>query len=121
MAEQLEANYEVIAETNKSITQKGEETDGEVSYPIEIGNAMLTFYIEEWIEILDLMREILKANERFINVEISSCKAFCSSGEATSRAIDRNSSILQRSSLIFSARSTILPNLPRSILGISVP
>ena len=47
MTEQLEANYEVIAETNKSITQKGEETDGEVSYPIEIGNAMLTFYIEE--------------------------------------------------------------------------
>jgi hypothetical protein len=63
MTEQFEPNYEVIAETSNYIAWKGEETDGEVSYHIEIGNAMLTFYTEEWIEMLDLMREILKANE----------------------------------------------------------
>ena len=63
MPEVFEPKYEVIAETSNYIVWKGEDPDGEVSYHVEIGNAMLTFYTEEWIELLELIRAVLAATK----------------------------------------------------------
>jgi len=60
MTELSEPKYEVVAETENIIVWKGEETDGEISYHLEVGNAMLTFYTEEWIEMLTLMKEVIQ-------------------------------------------------------------
>jgi len=64
MPEIFEPKYEVIAETNNYIAWKGEDPDSEVSYHIEVGNVMITFYTEEWIEMLDLMRNITKETNK---------------------------------------------------------
>ena len=62
MVNPTDQEFDVIAETEHCIIWKGEEVDGEVSYHIEVGNTMLTFYTEDWIEIIDLMQRTLKAN-----------------------------------------------------------
>jgi len=54
----MEQNFEVIAETANFLAWKGEDVDGEICYHLEIGNTMLTFYTEEWIELLDLLKQI---------------------------------------------------------------
>ena len=59
MVNPTDQKFEVIAETEHCIVWKGEEADGEVSYHIEVGNTMLTFYTEDWIEIIDLMKKTL--------------------------------------------------------------
>ena len=56
----MEQKYEVIAETPNYLVWKGEDIDSEVCYHLEVGNAMLTFYTEEWIEMLDLLKQVLK-------------------------------------------------------------
>ncbi len=56
----MEQKYEVIAETSNYLVWKGEDIDSEVCYHLEVGNAMLTFYTEEWIEMLDLLKQVLK-------------------------------------------------------------
>lgn len=63
MENSIDQQFDVIAETEHCIVWKGEEADGEVSYHIEIGNTMLTFYTEDWIEMLDLMQQTIKANK----------------------------------------------------------
>lgn len=60
MNQEMEQKYEVIAETSNFLAWKGEDVDGEVCYHLEIGNTMLTFYTEEWIEMLDLLKQIIK-------------------------------------------------------------
>ena len=64
MTQDLEQKYEVIAETTNLLAWKGEDADGEVCYHLEIGNTMLTFYTEEWIEMLDLLRQIVSHAEQ---------------------------------------------------------
>jgi hypothetical protein len=64
MSETMEQKYEVIAETSNYLVWKGEDIDSEVCYHLEVGNAMLTFYTEEWIEMLDLLKQILKDSEQ---------------------------------------------------------
>jgi len=64
MTDSLEYKMEVIAETDNLIAWKGEESDGEMAYHIEVGHTMLTFYTEEWLEVLELMRQILKNSEK---------------------------------------------------------
>jgi len=63
MVNPIEQKFDVIAETDHCIVWKGEEADSEVSYHIEVGNTMLTFYTEDWIEIIDLMKQTLKENK----------------------------------------------------------
>ena len=58
MNQVMEQNFEVIAETANFLAWKGEDVDGEICYHLEIGNTMLTFYTEEWIELLDLLKQI---------------------------------------------------------------
>jgi hypothetical protein len=64
MSETIEQKYEVIAETSNYLVWKGEDVDAEVCYHLEVGNAMLTFYTEEWIEMIDLIKQILKDSEQ---------------------------------------------------------
>jgi hypothetical protein len=64
MTQEMEQKYEVIAETTNFLSWKGEDVDGEICYHLEIGNAMLTFYTEEWIEMLDLIKQIIKDAEQ---------------------------------------------------------
>ena len=63
MTDTMEPKYEVIAETSNYLVWKGEDVDSEVCYHLEVGNAMLTFYTEEWIEMLDLLKQVLKDSE----------------------------------------------------------
>ena len=64
MSDTMEQKYEVIAETSNYLVWKGEDVDSEVCYHLEVGNAMLTFYTEEWIEMLDLLKQVLKDSEQ---------------------------------------------------------
>jgi hypothetical protein len=64
MTQDMEQKLEVIAETTNLIAWKGEDADGEVCYHIEIGNTMLTFYTEEWIEMLDLLKQITQQADK---------------------------------------------------------
>ncbi len=64
MTQEIEQKYEVIAETTNFLSWKGEDVDGEICYHLEIGNTMLTFYTEEWIEMLDLLKQIIKDAEQ---------------------------------------------------------
>lgn len=64
MTQEIEQKYEVIAETPNFLSWKGEDVDGEICYHLEIGNTMLTFYTEEWIEMLDLLKQIVKDAEQ---------------------------------------------------------
>jgi hypothetical protein len=64
MAQEIEQKYEVIAETTNFLAWKGEDVDGEICYHLEIGNTMLTFYTEEWIEMLDLLKQLIKDAEQ---------------------------------------------------------
>lgn len=64
MTQEMEQKYEVTAETTNFLAWKGEDVDGEICYHLEFGNTMLTFYMEEWIEMLDLLKQILKDAEQ---------------------------------------------------------
>jgi len=64
MSETIEQKYEVIAETPNYLVWRGEDVDGEVCYHLEVGNAMLTFYTEEWIEMIDLLKQVMKDSEQ---------------------------------------------------------
>lgn len=64
MSDTIEQKYEVIAETTNYLVWKGEDVDGEVCYHLEVGNAMLTFYTEEWIEMIDLLKQVMKDSEQ---------------------------------------------------------
>jgi hypothetical protein len=64
MTQEIEQKYEVIAETTNFLAWKGEDVDGEICYHLEIGNTMLTFYTEEWIEMLDLLKQLIKDAEQ---------------------------------------------------------
>lgn len=64
MSDTMEQKYEVIAETSNYLVWKGEDVDSEVCYHLEVGNAMLTFFTEEWIEMLDLLKQVMKDSEQ---------------------------------------------------------
>lgn len=55
-----EPKTEVIAETDSYLAWKAEEPDGETTYHLELNNVTLHFFQEEWTELMDLARELLK-------------------------------------------------------------
>jgi len=55
-----EPKTSVIAETENFLAWQAEEPD-ETTYHIDINNATVHFFKEEWDEFLDLMREVLKS------------------------------------------------------------
>jgi hypothetical protein len=55
-----EPTTEVIAETDSYLAWKAEEPDGETTYHLELNNVTLHFFKEEWDELLELARALLK-------------------------------------------------------------
>jgi len=47
-----------LSETNNFMVWKADEPDGETTYHIELNNVTLHFFIEEWEEFLELVRNI---------------------------------------------------------------
>ena len=58
--ETQEPTTDVIAETDNFMAWQAEEPDGETTYHLDIGNATLHFFQEEWDEFLKLARELLE-------------------------------------------------------------
>jgi hypothetical protein len=48
-----------IAETSNFMAWEAKEPDGEMTYHLELGQATVHFFQEEWEEFLDLMRELI--------------------------------------------------------------
>lgn len=59
------ANNEVptdtIAETENYIAWVSEDSDGEITYHVELNNLTLHFFREEWTEFLALIKEAAEA------------------------------------------------------------
>jgi hypothetical protein len=49
---------ETIAETDNYLAWRAEEPDGETTYHLELNNVTLHFFVEEWQEFLDLVRDL---------------------------------------------------------------
>jgi hypothetical protein len=49
---------ETIAETDNFMAWKAEEPDGETTYHIELNNVTVHFFEEEWVEFMQLMRNM---------------------------------------------------------------
>ena len=49
---------ETIAETDNFLAWKAEEPDGETTYHIELNNVTVHFFDEEWVEFLQLVRNL---------------------------------------------------------------
>ena len=58
MTEETEIKTSTLAETTNFIAWKAEEPDGEVTYHLELGTVTLHFFLEEWKELLDLVRSV---------------------------------------------------------------
>lgn len=51
---------DVIAETDNYLAWSANEPDGETTFHLELNNVTLHFFREEWDELLELMRSLLK-------------------------------------------------------------
>jgi hypothetical protein len=52
---------DVIAETDNYLAWSANEPDGETTYHLELNNVTLHFFREEWEELLELMRALVKS------------------------------------------------------------
>lgn len=52
---------DVIAETDNYLVWRADEPDGETTFHLELNNVTLHFFREEWEELLDLMRAVMKS------------------------------------------------------------
>jgi hypothetical protein len=55
---QNEPKTETIAETDNFLAWKAEEPDGETTYHIELNNVTVHFFEEEWVEFMQLVRNL---------------------------------------------------------------
>jgi len=55
---QNDPKTETIAETDNFLAWKAEEPDGETTYHIELNNVTVHFFDEEWVEFLQLVRNL---------------------------------------------------------------
>ncbi len=53
-----EPRTETLAETENFVAWKAEEPDCEVTYHIEMNNVTVHFFQEEWVEFLQLIKEL---------------------------------------------------------------
>ena len=53
-----EPTTETMAETDNFLAWKAEEPDGETTYHIELNNVTVHFFEEEWVEFLQLVRNL---------------------------------------------------------------
>lgn len=56
----MEPKTDVIAETDNYMAWKAEEPDGETTFHLELNNVTLHFFQEEWDELRELARLLLK-------------------------------------------------------------
>ena len=49
---------ETIAETDNFLAWKAEEPDGETTYHIELNNVTVHFFVEEWNEFMQLIKNL---------------------------------------------------------------
>jgi hypothetical protein len=54
-----EPKTQTIAETDNYLAWSADEPDGEKTYHLELNNVTLHFFSEEWVEFLDLARELV--------------------------------------------------------------
>lgn len=59
-----EPKTDTIAETDNYMAWRADEPDGETTYHLELNNVTLHFFREEWVEFLDLVRDLVKDNKR---------------------------------------------------------
>ncbi len=55
-----EPTVEIVAETEEFAVLMTRDEAGETIYHVELGNATLHFFGEEWDEFLDLMRQAMR-------------------------------------------------------------
>lgn len=55
-----EPTVEIVAETEEFAILMTRDEAGETIYHVELGNATLHFFGEEWDEFLDLMRQAMR-------------------------------------------------------------
>ncbi len=48
-----------LSETSNYMAWMADEPDGETTYHLELNNVTLHFFKEEWVEFLDLMRDLV--------------------------------------------------------------
>jgi hypothetical protein len=58
-----EPKTQTIAETENYLAWRADEPDGEVTYHLELNNVTLHFFVEEWTEFIDLVRELAKNSQ----------------------------------------------------------
>ncbi len=49
-----------LSETSNYMAWMADEPDGETTYHLELNNVTLHFFKEEWVEFLDLMRDLVR-------------------------------------------------------------
>ena len=54
-----EPQTSVMAETDNYLAWQADETEGEVTYHLELNNVTLHFFQEEWEEFLKLAKELV--------------------------------------------------------------
>ena len=58
-----ELKTQTISETDNYQAWSAQEPDGETTYHLELNNVTLHFFQEEWDELLELVRGIVKENK----------------------------------------------------------
>jgi len=53
-----EPKTKTLAETDNYLVWQAEEPDGETTYHLELNNVTLHFFTEEWVEFLDLIKNL---------------------------------------------------------------
>lgn len=59
-----ELKTQTIAETDNYQAWSAQEPDGETTYHLELNNVTMHFFQEEWDELLELVRGIVRENKR---------------------------------------------------------
>ena len=59
-----EPKIQTIVETENYSIWRADEPDGETTYNLQLNNVTINFFEEEWVEFLDLVRELLKEGKR---------------------------------------------------------
>jgi hypothetical protein len=55
-----EPQTELMAETDNYMAWQANEPDGEITYHLELNNVTLHFFKEEWDELLELVKLLVK-------------------------------------------------------------
>ena len=60
MAGNNDPKTQTIAETDNFLAWRADEPDGETTYHLELNNVTIHFFQEEWVEFLELVKQLGK-------------------------------------------------------------